>query len=126
MEQPDIPLKPAFFGELQKDGSGLKKGGGCRMIVIGAGSGQTGSRSSPGFFIDILHIRGVVMISQDHRFASLFTGDHYEDIALVALSLLIHFPSAKQGKIEVRFPTKGHIPAESLALQPGCGNGLPM
>ena len=74
------------------------------MVVVGAAGRGAQAIAAPPGLVDVLHVRGVVVIAHDDRFLAVLAGDDEHDVALARLAVLVFAPAVGPGKVEVGLP----------------------
>jgi len=126
VQQPDILLEVSCLGKFQINGCRLQECGGGRVIVIRTGSRGTRPAPATRFIVQVFHISGVVMVSQDDGLRAVFPGDHDQDITFMQLIFLVAFLPSEERKVKVRFPVEGNFAAKRLAFHAGLADRFPV
>ena len=104
VDEPDVPLQLPVAREREENVGRQQQRRRRRMVVVGAARRSTQAIAAAPFFVDVLHVRRVVVIAHDHRLAAILPRDDEHDVALARLAGLVLRPTDRPWKVEVGLP----------------------
>jgi len=92
VHEPDVAGEAPLARQRQEHVGRQQQGGGRRVVVVGARGRSAQPVAAALALVDVLHVRGVVVVGHDHGLAAVAPGDHEHDVALVGLAALVPVP----------------------------------
>ena len=117
VHEPDISLELAGSRERQELFGREQQGRGRRVVVVGAAGGCTEEIAAGLGVVDVLHVRGVVVVAHHDGLAAILARDDHHDVALGGGDLVLR-PALHPRELEVGLPPEHVIDDLGLADHP--------
>src|SRR5262245_48158115 len=92
MNQPDVAVELLLLAQFQKNRRSQHESGGRGVIVVGSGGREPSPLAARIRLIVVRHVCRVVVVGHDYSPAAVATGNDDDQVALVAVLLLVFHP----------------------------------